>query len=441
MDEHPSETPRSDAPPPRAPRVPFRAAVAWGLGVVATVAIAGAAAAIGVTLTVFGLGGIVLVLVGLLTLTGATIWRRGMLPLAVIAIAVALSSTWAARSEGSLERSHGMLIVQPKHPGDIAAGTYRRGVGPVLVDLRRFNAPQGSTTRIAARADAGKLVVALPTNRCFNLDVRFRNDVLSDAAQFSLFTLRAFSGRAEPTNVSSSGLGLTIKASQADSERAGKLALAGWNGTGQDTSPYGLLAFNRWASESGRHYRAAVGEPDAPTLRLDLRASQQIVIRDYPEAVGPLVDGYGEGDQEQVGGMFWPENVRAPLAPVERRWASRSKVRTPENRARWIAWERRMIAWAREQGRRAAGPCASLADLQARGVAFLTQPERLRRAGRTTTLLGTPPYRRSKLPQRTVFAADNMLSLEADGLGHTVSRGVVNGAGNGYSPVSSGLMP
>lgn len=417
----------NDGPPRRPARVSFRVAAIWGLGVVATLGAAIVSGAAGIILTAFGLGGVVLLASALLITVGATVWRRALLPLAVVAVATALPAAWAAQTEVGLDRSHGTLIVKPRIPSDVAAETYRRGVGPVLVDLRDFVAPDGSTTHIAARADAGKLVVALPTDRCFNLDIRYHLEPLSGPSQLALATARAFTGAAGGDAFSTSGVGLTLQASQSDSLRAEQGFLRG-NGA---ASPYELLAFNRWPSEAGRYRRAAMGKPRAPTLQLDLGSSQQMVVRDYPDDVGPLSLNFSAPVRGQVSGMLWPDGMIAPLAPVERSWKHRSKVRSPENRARWIAWERRMIAWAKAQAKRAAGPCASREDLRARGVTFLTQPEVVVEGTRVDRLLGSARNRRSVIPQRSVHADDDMLVVEVDGLGTTSIRGVRPVAGNG----------
>lgn len=423
------------APPPR---LPWRAVTAWGLGLIATLAAAALAAVAGVVLAVVGLGGVVFVAAAGVVLCGATVWRRRMLPLAVFALALALPASWAANAGAPLDRSRGALVVAPRAPEDLRADTYRRGVGPVLIDLRRFSAPAGSTTRIAARADSGKLVVALPHDRCFNLDVRFRTDQLTYPASFAIDTAQAVAGSARNELLSVSGIGLTARASQADSLRAEQATFTNPDGT----QPYDLLAFNRWASEAGRYRRKAVGQALAPTLRLELRSSQQMVIRDYPANVGPLsLDQLAFGPNNQIGGMLWPEGLQAPLAPVERSWAGRSVIRTPKNRARWLAWEARMIAWAKAQAKRAAGPCASTDDLRARGFSFLTQPEAVVRSRGTDRLLGSPRYRRSTIAQAPVRGADSMVQVEVNGLGQTRLVGVQPGAGNGADSMATRQLP
>lgn len=434
-----------DAGPPleaaarRPSRVTFRAALAWALGLIATLSLAAFAAATGLVLSVFGLGGVALAAVALLALIGATVWRRGMLPLAVIALGLALPAAWAASGTEPLERSRGELHVLPRSPSDVGGKTFRRGVGAVLVDLRKFNAPVGSTTRIAAQADAGRLVVALPRDRCFHLDVRFEVEPLSDPAEAALTAGRTFT-RGQGGNFGSySALGLTSLASQADSLRAERAALRAGEGK---VLPYDLLAFNRNATEAGRYRRAAIGQPSAPTLRLDLRSSQQIVIRDYPPNVGPLLDDQAmRGYSQQVAGMLWPQGVEAPFAPVEKSWAGRSVVRTPTNRARWIRWEREIVAWAKKQARRAAGPCASTDDLRARGFTFLTQPEAVRRNGRTERLLGPRNRPHSAILQPAVDTADTMLQVEVNGLGETRMVGLQPGAGKGEVLVMARQLP
>ncbi|MEH3052653.1 MAG: hypothetical protein PGN13_01400 [Patulibacter minatonensis] len=415
------------APPGRPPRVPMADAIMWGLGLLATVSAALVAGVGAVVLTTFGLGGVVLAAVAVLGLTGATIWRRGMLPLAVISVALAVPAAWAAHADLRIDRSRGLLSAVPTAPGDVPGKAYRRGIGDVLVDLRDFTAPRGSTTRIAARADDGDVVVALPQDRCFTLDVRFRGDDRPAPTRFALGVANRLGNR-DGSYAVLSPMGLTAAAIQRESSKAGTAALHAFN-TDSPTSPYGLLAFNRYATEAGTYTRRAAGEPDAPTLRLELRSTRQIRVRDYPREVDPMPVTFSQDSGAPIGNAAWPEGTPRPAYPDER-----SIVRSPANRATWIAWERRVIAYAKAQARRAAGPCASRADLEDRGFTFLTQPELLRKGGRTERLLGTGTPQRSSIPQRAVDAADAMLLVEVDGLGQTRLVNVVPHAGNFDDP-------
>lgn len=434
MDADPSSAPAGDgrSDQPRRPRrPPAHAAGLWVLGLLVTSAAAIAAATSALVLTVFGLRAAVLAAAASCVLIGATLWRRGMLPLAVIGLALTLPAVWAANADQRIDRSRGPLLLRPLKPADLASGTYRRGIGPVRVDLRYFRAAPGSTTRIAARADAGELVVALPQGRCFNLDVRFHEAAIQGPSALALRAVRAATGEDGLTSTALSSLGLTRSAIQADNLRSGPATLFAAEHGG--TLPYHLVAFNRWATEPGRYQRAAAGQPDAPTLRLDLSSSQQITIRDYPNDVNPLPVSFSEKTGLPSGGRAWPEGIAAPPSPVERLGrAARSAVRTHENRARWIAWEARLIDWAKAQAKRAAGPCASDDEIRARGFIFLTQPETLSRSGHTDHLQGTGAHRRSTIPQRTVADIADMLAVEVDGFGATqlVGKGVSHGAGN-----------
>ncbi len=386
----------------------------WSLGLIATVTAATVAALIGAAATTFGLGGLALAAVALTTAAGVTIWRRAMLPLAVISVCGAGATAWAAQSPERLDRSAGTLRIAASDPGGATRMQARRGVGDVLVDLRRFEAPAGSVTRIAARADAGHLVVALPPEKCVNLQVRYRALDLSGAPRLVSQLVTSADRRQSANDISFSGLGLTTRASLADSQRADRT----FGGNYDDpplTTPYQLLAFNRWPSAAGHYTRAAQGQPSAPTIALDLASSQQIVVRDYPLAIDPLA----VSPDDATGGMVWPEGKQPPLRPRQS-----AAVRSPENRAQWIAWERRITRWVQAQARRAAGPCSTPADLQARGLQFLTQPEAVRVGGRVRRLLGRGQYTRSRIPQRVAADADAMLVVEANGLGETRLLGV-----------------
>lgn len=400
---------------PRDRRIRLAEAVRWAFAFVVTLSLAALAAVAGVALTVFGLGGVALALVASLALIGATTWRRAMLPISVIAVALGAGTAWTAGAPERLDRTFSTLRLHPISPERTGTVAVRRGVGDVLLDLRRYTAEPGSVSRFVARADAGHLVVALPTDRCFNLDVRYRTLDLRRGPSFISQAIEAGRRERVSNDASFSGLGLTTRASLADSRRA-EATFGGDFSDPPPTTIYGFLGFNRWPAEPGRYQRLASGQPDAPTLRLDLASSQQMVLRSYPTDVDPLA----VSPDDATGGMVWPEGRDAPAPPKQP-----SSLRTPENRSRWIQWERRLIRWTTQQARRAAGPCATRDELRARGLQFLTQPERLRTAGGDVQrLIAEPPSLRSKAPQRTVSLADSMLLVEVDGLGATRLLGV-----------------
>ncbi|MDQ8043595.1 MAG: hypothetical protein AAGC46_02550 [Solirubrobacteraceae bacterium] len=397
------------APPADMPqrRGSVRALAVWLLALFITVALAVVAAWAGALLAVFGLSAVSLAVAVLAAVVAATVWRRAALPIAVVVCALTLTTASQALSTTRYARQIGSFVAAPKTPSDVPQ-LYRHGVGPMLIDLRHFKAADGSSTAIAATNDDGLLVVALPRDRCFDLEVEANATIVSQGGLADQ-ALRLAGVSSADTGLSFSDVGLT----QAATRRSETVAVDG----SHDAAPWQpLLAYGRQQSTITRPWTRASGRPDAPTLKLNLQGSQQIVIRDYPDWVGPL-DADASYDQQT--GMLWPAGVTPPPSPGQLRWADGAWVRTAANRARWVAWERRMVIWAAAQARRYAGACASRAELRDRGYVFETQPQALRDDdGKVHTLLGGPTTRRSSIAQKPVHGGTNArLSVEVNGLG------------------------
>lgn len=408
-----------------------RAVVLWAIVLGIVLGLAGLLAWLGAMLAIFGLGGIALLLGLACVAVGATFWRRGMLPMAVFATALALPAAAVALGEVRLDRSVGTLTVRPETPQDLGDGTFRRGSGTVFVDLRSMRFAPGSTTRIKAASEGGSVVVALPRGRCLNTEIRYRTapQVRSRAAELA------------ETSLNMLGVGRDASIFLDGAEQAVGIQAQRTRLRALDTSDPAAKAFNSseglsaWGRKpvgkaipgtSAEQWARPSTDPDAPKVELDLTAAEPIVVRDYPDDVGPLTDAWADGDGTQVGDAAWPANVAAPLSPIEARADSVPRIRTRANRARWVAWERRMVTWGAEQAKRYAGACATRQELRDRAIVFETQPERLRSAsGRAGARLeGGPTTRRSAIDQPTAGTADAMLVVEVNGLGETKVVGI-----------------
>lgn len=402
----------------QAPRDTFRILL-WTLRLGITLVMAALFAYLGVMLAVFGLAGVALLAALLLIGVSAVTWRRGMLPAAVLAAALALPSAEAVLETARFDRSFGTLIVRPGTPQDLIGERLVRGFGSVLVDLRSFRAPAGSVTEFSARADNGRVVVALPRGRCFNLEVRVGSPG-TDA--FGARELVQEGGRLLGATLNT-GTGQTMAASTLLTSRASEienLRNADFQQqtlmSGRPDSTYALSLFGRVPLTGGVVRRVASGQPDAPTLRLTLRSSGQVVVRDYPESAAPLLEP-GSGGQ-QVADMSWPAGVQPPPAPGEIGYRYRPGIRTPANRARWITWERKMVAWGIAQAKRGAGACASREELAQRGTQFEIQPEAVPGAGgRTSVAVGVAGAKHSSIPQRATTERGRLIRVEVNGLG------------------------
>ncbi len=343
--------------------------VLGGLLVVITIAAAGA------TLAIFGLSPIVLalataLLVGVLVLDARRVWMLGvaLLALAVPAAAIALTDV-------QVDRQFGTRVAMPTTAAEVDPAGYRTGTGPLLIDLRQFDADAGTTTTIRAHAELRELVVALPRTRCFNLVVDYRVD--------------------------QHWLGRALDAASVDGDDVlGKAALM--LGTRPSAQRAGLTAYGVDLPRSAGRYERAVADRSAPTLHLGLTSRRsRIVVRDFPQSVGPL----GQPD--------WPANVQPLKFPTGLEVAAwvwdgeghQPVLRAPEPRAavealnlaarsRTAQRELRTLEriaksraeYPRRQAARMAGACARPARIDALERRLAAEAEAAPRDPRTQTL-------------------------------------------------------
>lgn len=271
----------------------------------ATIAVAAGAA------TLFGFGWAVAVAVGVLLLGALAAWPTVrpawiLLPLAAAtapAIAVAASGTY-------LKPTTGQEIVTPRTPAELPSDGYEAGFGDLLVDLRTFTAPDRAVVPLTIRAGVGDTIVALPRDRCFDLDVRYRIGGIGLRA-FEALTARSFGG------------GNT------------------------------LTAFGEWQGPSTGRLLRDSSDRDAPTLRIDFSSlADQLVIRDYPDDVDPLVDS------------SWPDSIQPPITPDMRN--SRWTEDNPDSRVqrRWREWRRETDRYGRRLDGLQRGACATAEELR-----------------------------------------------------------------------------
>ena len=184
---------------------------------------------------------------------------------------------------------------------DIPRDGYRMGLGDLLVDLRRLEAPARSVVGVRIDTGTGATVVALPHDRCFNLDVRYRT---SEAwAVTRVLSRRSYDKR-----------GATFYG---------------------DVHP------------AAGHWRRTTGDPRAPTIEIDYTAvSGTLTVRDYPPATGPLHE------------PWWPANLVPPASPGVRRWAWRDESSSRSVKRRWQRWRKEHARFEARQRELRAGACA-----------------------------------------------------------------------------------
>lgn len=269
------------------------AAAAAGLATIA------AAAA---TTTVFGFGWAVAVAGGVFLVAALVAWPVVRPAWALAALAAALVPAVAVAASGvRIAPQSGLQTRAPSTAADIPRDGYRMGLGDLLVDLRRLDVRPGSVVPIRIDTGTGATVVALPRDRCFNLDVRY------DTSEAWTFT-RVLSRRS--------------------------YAKRGATFYGDDNPTAG-------------HWRRTSSDPRAPTLMIDYTAVVgTLTIRDYPLATGPLHQ------------PWWPSNLLAPASPGARRWAWRDETSSRSVKRRWERWRTDVARFEARKRKLRAGACA-----------------------------------------------------------------------------------
>lgn len=301
----------------------------------------------GALLAIFGLGWAALVL-GIVALAiGVGLAPRAILPISATVTALVLSAAGLTLTQQPVDRSAGLLIVRPTSVAEIDGQTFRRGAGSILLDLRALRLPETREISVRAHTDIGRVIVALPRERCVSTTVTARLEPRPRAA----------------AQVALIGVGLRDVVDQVTLLMGPE---GGWRLPAERHEFFEapLVAYGK-PQRDGRFTRNAGGS--APRLRLELRGTVASVVRDYPTYVGPLTPESEVG--EQVGGAFWPRDVRLPAQPGElatantwhHSWTDDQIDRdVPEA---WAAWEASSIAAQKAQARRAAGACASPDEL------------------------------------------------------------------------------
>jgi phage shock protein PspC (stress-responsive transcriptional regulator) len=262
----------------------------------ATIAVAAAAT------TVFGFGWAVGVAAAVFLVAALVAWPVVRPAWALAALAAALVPAVAVAASGvRIAPQSGLETHVPSTVADIPRDGYRMGLGDLLVDLRRLEAPAGSVVALRLDTGTGATVVALPRDRCLNLDVRYRT---SEAWPLTRRLSRRSYGK-----------------------RAARFY-------GQDYPTAG-------------HWLRTSSDPHAPTLKIDYTAVVgTLTVRDYPPATGPLHQ------------PSWPANLLAPASPGARRWAWRDETSSRSVKRRWQRWRKEVAQFEERKRELTAGACA-----------------------------------------------------------------------------------
>lgn len=226
------------------------------------------AAGVGGLLALMSLGGVALLLASACVLALVLAPRLRPAPLAALAVALTLPAAAVTLGGQQIAPQFGDRTIELRTPSDVDPAGYRTGTGALLIDLRRFAAPRGSTTTIRARADLRSLVVALPRNRCFSLVVE---QTLDRGWPADLLDRR------RPATLH---LGAPVRTPL---PRERDLARAGL--------PPSLVAYGRPIMGQAVRWEQPAARRAPATLHLVLTTGRsQAIVRDYPENARPLED-------------------------------------------------------------------------------------------------------------------------------------------------------
>lgn len=274
----------------------------------------GALALLGAVAAIFGFGWTVAIVV-VVVIAGTLIAWPAIRPAWVLPplAALAIAATVVAASGVRIQPSTATAIERPTTVAALPRDGYRAGLGDLLVDLRALRPADGTNVPIRIDSGTGQTVVALPTDRCLNLEVDYRTTLpsmrLTDAV----------------------------------------VARLGGSYGHRPMIFYGDVRVDRsghWARRS-RDRRAA-------TVRIDFRSVRgSLVLRDFPDAVEPLAT------------PEWPDvmDLQPPPSPEDLRpeWRASSR-NSPAVKRRWRTWRAETARFERALERRRAGACAPIGN-------------------------------------------------------------------------------
>lgn len=373
-DEHPTATDRPDAAArststPRQfgrGRTLSREVATWIAGIAATLAFAVLTLVAGAVLGVFGLSGVALLGIGVLLGLAAWSWRQAALPLSVVGLTLAAGACIATLEPVRIARSAGVLTTAPTRAADLQGADLRRGLGSVVVDLRRSEFQPNERIAFAARSDVGRVVVVLPLDACVDVSLRATPLRLDESLAGSFVVGGASSLGIRAVDDRWSGQYFPPSRSPFQTEFGHGMVAEERGPIGNGVSLFGRDLTRPWSGEpdySTAAVHRSTGREGAAHLDLTLAAAGPISVTALPGNVGPLADTTAGGPQ--LSDATWPRMVELPISPEQEdrtgRWRTNWSA-VPGVLARWREWERDVALAALGQAQRLAGPCASESD-------------------------------------------------------------------------------
>ncbi len=248
-------------------------------------------AAVTATATLFGFGwAIAVALAG--GIVGALVLLPSVSPGWVLPplLAAALPAVVVAASGVRVLPQAGLVTERPLTAAAIPADGYRAGLGDLFVDLRRLSLEPSQAVTVKLETGFGRTVVALPRDRCIDVEVRY------DAGVGGWESVRSLA------------------------------ASVRWR-TPLRSTPMVVLFGDARLGGSGA-WRRGVTRRRVPIVNVEYSTvGGDLWLRDYPPGVGPLADPWWSDVQGQ-------DPCARPPAPARRAPARRSARRAPGREGR-----------------------------------------------------------------------------------------------------------
>lgn len=273
------------------------------------------------------------VLVALALALAALVIRGAAWPLAGAALVIVGFVSWSLLRFEPVDQSSRALVVRPANPVDLfpdwdptdLEGTNQSpkdhahleaGRAPVLVDLRALEI--SGVLNIEARSSLDRVIVALPRDRCWNVNVEFArlhrrlpSAYIETAPLFGVYLAQDNASRFPigATGWSDTQAVLGEPKGSPDSSRRDEPAFA-----------HSLIAFGEGVDGRRGRWTRTVDEArsrDAATLNLWASAGTQVVVRDYPDdlpldVVQRASSQWQDRDEEREL-LEWPEPSDVPI--------------------------------------------------------------------------------------------------------------------------------
>ena len=149
----------------------------------------------GAAATLFGFGWIVVALAAVVLIGGLADWPRFKPAAALLPIAALTLPSLAVAAGGlRLSPETGHETVSPRALAPTAPVTVRAGLGTMLIDLRRTSLPASGVVALRIEGGVRRTIVALPTDRCVHVELRYQVHPLLAQAAAQLTGVLPFSG-------------------------------------------------------------------------------------------------------------------------------------------------------------------------------------------------------------------------------------------------------